>query len=83
MYCSQLVHDGLQEVALSLSTSIGRSANLPAPSGPLFLLVARALQSNEAKEQDDYEQEDDAEQEEEESEFLKYPLQFTLSTFPV
>ena len=86
LFLSQLFHDGHQEVALSLASSVGRSANPPAPSDQLFRFFARALQLHEAEQLVDFEQaskqndeEDEvkSEQEDEASGFLKYPLQFT------
>ncbi|CAJ0945499.1 unnamed protein product, partial [Mesorhabditis belari] len=49
---SQLFYDGHQQLALSLASTIGCSANPPAPCDKLFRLISMAKQFDEAEQQD-------------------------------
>ncbi|CAJ0956767.1 unnamed protein product, partial [Mesorhabditis belari] len=49
---SQLFYDGQQQIALSLASSIGCSANPPAPCDRLFRLISMVKQFDEAEQQD-------------------------------
>ncbi|CAJ0956783.1 unnamed protein product, partial [Mesorhabditis belari] len=50
---SQLFYDGQQQIALSLASSIGCSANPPAPCDKLFRLISMAKQFDKAEQQEE------------------------------